>query len=92
MNRVDFAKKLGEETLSRFPVYNHNPFVNCVYVGTTSYGTEVFINAEVMKCDLKITIGSIVPHIFAGFGGGSKIIMPGGNLYRNHGGFPSSVR
>ena len=77
MDRFDFAKKLGEETLSRFPVYNHNPFGNCVYVGTTSYGTEVFINAEVMKCDLKIAIGSIVPHIMSGFGGGEKIIMPG---------------
>ena len=77
MDRFDFVKKLGEETLSRFPVYNHNPFDNCVYVGTTSYGTKVFINAEVMRCDLKIGIGSIVPHIMAGFSGGAKILMPG---------------
>ena len=77
MNRFDFVNKLGEETLSRFPVYNHNPFDNCVYIGTTSYGTKVFINAEVMKCDLKIAIGSIVPHIMTGFGGGGKIIVPG---------------
>jgi len=77
MDRFDFVKKLGEEILSRFPVYNHNPFDNCVYIGTTSYGTKVFINAEVMKCDLKIGIGSIVPHIMAGFGGGAKILMPG---------------
>jgi nickel-dependent lactate racemase len=77
MNRLDFAKKLGEDTLSRFPVYNHDPFDNCVYVGTTTRGTKVFINTEVMKCDLKIGIGSIVPHIMAGFGGGGKILMPG---------------
>jgi nickel-dependent lactate racemase len=30
-----------------------------------------------MSCDLKIGIGSIVPHPFSGFGGGSKIILPG---------------
>lgn len=77
MDRFDFTKKLGEEILSRFPVYNHNPFDNCVYIGTTSYGTEVFINTEVMKCELKIGIGSIVPHIMTGFGGGAKILMPG---------------
>lgn len=77
MDRFDFVKKLGEETLARFPVYNHNPFENCVYIGTTSYGTEVSINAEVMRCDLKIGIGSIVPHIMAGFGGGAKILLPG---------------
>jgi nickel-dependent lactate racemase len=77
MNRLDFVRKLGEAVLARFPVYNHDPFDNCVDVGTTSYGTRVFINAEVMKCDLKIGIGSIVPHIMAGFGGGAKILMPG---------------
>jgi len=26
---------------------------------------------------LKIAIGSVVPHLFTGFGGGGKIIMPG---------------
>ena len=77
MNRLDFARKLGEATLSRFPVYNHDPFDNCVDVGTTTGGTRVLINAEVMKCDLKIGIGSIVPHIMAGFGGGGKILLPG---------------
>jgi len=76
-NRLDFVKKLGEETLARFPVYNHNPFDNCTYVGTTSYGTDIHINAEVMKCDLKIAIGSVPPHPNTGFGGGGKIILPG---------------
>jgi len=76
-NRVDFAKKLGEDVVARFPVYNHNPFFNCSYVGTTSAGTKVHINDEVMKCDFKIAIGSVVPHPTTGFGGGGKIILPG---------------
>lgn len=75
--RVDFAKKLGEAVVARFPVYNHNPFFNCSYVGTTSAGTKVHINDEVMKCDFKIAIGSVVPHPTTGFGGGGKIILPG---------------
>jgi len=77
LDRLDFVKKLGEETLARFPVFNHNAFGNCTYVGTTSYGTKVCVNAEVMKCDLKIGIGSVVPHLMSGFGGGGKIILPG---------------
>lgn len=77
MDRVDFAKKLGENVVCRFPVYNHNAFGNCVKVGTTSYGTDVMANAEVMICDLKIAIGSVLPHPAAGFGGGAKIVMPG---------------
>ncbi|MFH1646550.1 MAG: lactate racemase domain-containing protein, partial [Chloroflexota bacterium] len=49
--------------------------------GTTTSGTKVLINAEVMRCDLKIAIGSIVPHIMAGFGGGGKILLPGVAAY-----------
>jgi len=77
LSRLDFAKKLGEAVLARFPVYNHNPFANCTYVGTTSAGTRVHVNDEVMKCDFKIAIGSVVPHPTTGFGGGGKIILPG---------------
>ncbi len=76
-DRTLFAKKLGEDILARFPVYNHNPFANGTYVGTTSYQTPIYINAEVMNCDLKIGIGAVVPHPNAGFGGGGKVILPG---------------
>jgi nickel-dependent lactate racemase len=82
MNRIDFEKKLGADILKRFPVYNHAPFDNFVYVGTTSQGTKLYINAEVMQCDLKIGIGSVVPHIMAGFGGGGKIVLPGVAAYQ----------
>jgi nickel-dependent lactate racemase len=81
LDRGDFVKKLGEDVLKRFPVYNHNPFANCVYIGTTTGGTKISINTEVMKCDLKIGIGSVVPHIMAGFGGGGKIVLPGVAAY-----------
>lgn len=77
MNRSDLVKKVGEEVMRRFPVYNHNVFGNCVEVGVTSLGTHLSVNAEVMSCDLKIAIGSIVPHVLSGFGGGAKIILPG---------------
>jgi len=78
MDRQDFVKKLGEDVVSRFSVYNHNPFGNCVYVGTTkSYLTRVYANEEVMKCDFKIAIGSTVPHAMAGFGSAGKLILPG---------------
>jgi nickel-dependent lactate racemase len=74
---VDFEKKLGQEVLDRFPVYNHHPFDYCTPLGKTRQGTPVSINQEVMACDLKIGIGCIVPHSFSGYGGGGKIILPG---------------
>jgi nickel-dependent lactate racemase len=78
LTRLDFVKKLGEDVLARFPIYNHNPFGNCVRVGKTkTYGTEVEVNEEVMSCDFKIAVGMVVPHPMSGFGGGGKIILPG---------------
>jgi len=76
-DREDFAKKLGENVVESYPVFNHNPYANLVYAGRTKYGTPVEVNAEVMACDLKIAIGCIVPHPYFGYGGGAKIVLPG---------------
>jgi lactate racemase len=76
--RQDLVKKLGENVVARYRCFSHNAFGGCVYVGTTStYQTQLYINEEYMKCDLKIVIGACVPHPNAGFGGGAKMIMPG---------------
>jgi len=76
-DREDFVKKLGENVVESYPVFNHNPYANLVYSGRTKYGTPVEVNAEVMACDLKIAIGCIVPHPYFGYGGGAKIALPG---------------
>lgn len=76
-NNVDHRRKLGQDILDRFPVYNHNCYENCVEVGTTSRGTTMLVNREVMACDLKVGIGCVLPHPQVGFGGGGKIILPG---------------
>ncbi|HEY95739.1 MAG TPA: DUF2088 domain-containing protein [Dehalococcoidia bacterium] len=77
MDRNDMVKKLGEDIVARYSVFNHCPFLHTDYVGTSSFGTKAFINSEVMRCDLKIAIGSVFPHVMYGFGGGGKIIVPG---------------
>jgi len=77
LNNTIFRRKLGEEVLERFPVYNHNPFENCEHIGTTKLGTPVIVNKEYLSCDARIGIGSFLLHSFCGFGGGYKIVMPG---------------
>jgi lactate racemase len=87
MNVMEFEKKLGRKVVQRFPVYNHNPYENCTYLGDTSRGTPLRLNSEVMSCDLKIAVGCIVPHPTAGFGGGAKItvgIAHVDTIYANH--------
>jgi len=75
--REDLIKKLGEETVSRFEIFSHNPYENLVYLGRTSRGTPIYVNRIVAESDLKIGVGGIYPHGGAGFGGGGKIILPG---------------
>jgi nickel-dependent lactate racemase len=95
-SRDDFRRKLGEEALRRFPVFNHNPYENCTHIGITSWGTPVELNNEVLACDLRIGIGAIISHGFAGFGGGPKIVLPGvvsvNTIRANHGPVMRTIR
>jgi len=77
MTRDDLEKKLGADVLARCAVENHFSWDGCVPIGETSFGSPVEINASFMQADLKILVGSIIPHGAAGFSGGSKLLMPG---------------
>jgi len=74
---INARKKLDYEIVEQYGVYNHDPFQNTVKLGRTPTGVDLWLNREVMACDLKIGIGCISPHVHVGFGGGAKIILPG---------------
>ena len=48
-----------------------------VNVGKSEDGVTILIDEEVINADIKIGIGSIVPHAALGWSGGGKIIYPG---------------
>ena len=75
--RRDFVKKLGDDVVSEYQVYNHNPYEMLDYLGETGYGCPVWVNSEVMACDLKIGVGTVLFHRLTGMSGGGKIISPG---------------
>lgn len=74
---INARKKLGDEIVENYALYNHDPFQNTIRVGRTPTGVELWFNREFLACDLKIGIGGITPHIHVGFGGGAKIVLPG---------------
>ena len=82
---------VGRDIASEYAVYSHNSddVKNHVYLGKTSFGTEVYVNKEVVQADMVIGIGLIEPHFFAGYSGGRKLILPGVSytktVYQNHG-------
>ena len=64
--------------MDRLRVTVHDPDADdLVHIGTTSRGTEVWINPLVAEAALIIAIGTSNPHYFAGYGGGAKLILPG---------------
>lgn len=79
MTENEILSMFGEEIVSRVRVVNHewmNPR-NLVSLGRTDNGTPVTINKIAFEADFLIGLGSIVPHCWAGFSGGAKIIQPG---------------
>ena len=77
MSREEFVRKLGEDIVTEFRVYSHNPFFNNTLVGHTDSGVAIELNSEVVSADFKVAIGNIVPHGTVGIAGGAKTIVPG---------------
>ncbi|MDH7507940.1 MAG: nickel-dependent lactate racemase [Methanomassiliicoccales archaeon] len=79
MTEEEIVKNFGSEVVSRVRVVNHEWMdpQNLVYIGTTANGTPVTINRIAYEADFLIGVGSIVPHCWAGFSGGAKIVQPG---------------
>lgn len=70
---------VGDAVFERRHIVQNDAFDPSTQVraGVTSKGHETWLNAELMRCDLKILTGFIEPHLFAGFSGGGKAVMPG---------------
>ncbi|MEM4519535.1 MAG: nickel-dependent lactate racemase [Sulfolobales archaeon] len=79
MTDEEILKCFGREVVRRIKIVNHEWLDNdkLIYVGTTRNGTPVYANKLVYEADFVIGVGSIIPHLYAGYGGGAKIIQPG---------------
>ncbi len=77
MNRHDCILKLGKDIVDTINIENHHPYENLVELGESEIGTPIHINKTYHEADLKISIGGVIPHPLAGFGGGAKMVLPG---------------
>jgi len=77
MNRHDCILKLGKDIVDTINVENHHPYENLINAGESKIGTPIDINTTYYNADLKISLGGVIPHPLAGFGGGAKIVLPG---------------
>ena len=77
MNRHDCILKLGKNVVDTINIENHHPYENLTNLGESKFGTPIDVNTTYFKADLKISLGGVIPHPLAGFGGGAKIVLPG---------------
>ena len=70
---------LGKEIAGKYRIVQNdtNDKSQFICAGNTSSGNQIYLNAELAACDLKILTGFIEPHFFMGFSGGGKAVMPG---------------
>ena len=69
---------LGKDITEKYKVLSHNcDSDDLVSLGRFSTGNEFFLNRTVFEADIRIAIGEILFHYFAGFAGGRKSLCPG---------------
>jgi nickel-dependent lactate racemase len=79
MTDKEIEEKYGKEVIERIPVVNHDykDPVQLVNMGKTESGIPVSVNKKLYEADFVISVGNIVPHTTAGWGGGGKNVQPG---------------
>ena len=77
MSSNEILKRFGKDILSRIKVAPHSYKENLVDYGATKRGTGIWINREVKEANIRIGVGSVLPHLPAGWAGGAKIVLPG---------------
>jgi nickel-dependent lactate racemase len=72
------VRLLGEEAVKRVKTVSHNcKAEDLVYVGkTNTHGTKVLLNRAFAEADVKVLLGDVGFHYYAGYGGGRKSVMP----------------
>ncbi len=73
--RERFGGKLTEEL--QVVIHDSDDEDELVFKGKLPSGTPLYLNRSVVESDLVIIESTVEPHFFAGFTGGSKVILPG---------------
>ena len=85
---AELAALVGLAVYERVRVVNHDP-QDVVWLGLTSRDTPVELFRPLVEADVRICLGNLEFHYFAGFSGGAKAVLPGcasqSTVAANHG-------
>ncbi|MCL2359505.1 nickel-dependent lactate racemase [Candidatus Bathycorpusculum sp.] len=73
----EVSQRLGE-AVKRVRVVNHDVLASdLVYVGTTkTHGNKVYLNRLFAEADVRVLLGEVQYHNYAGYGGGRRGVLP----------------
>jgi nickel-dependent lactate racemase len=90
--REELIAMLGREVVDRYRIVQHDARDKRqqVFLSKNERGAEIWINGDYMEADVRVLTGFVEPHIFAGYSGGGKAVLPGiagaEIIMSNHGG------
>ncbi|MDD2573543.1 MAG: nickel-dependent lactate racemase [Bacillota bacterium] len=79
MTPDECIRTYGEYVTGRIKIINHswNQPDELVALGETPSGIPISVNRHYFNSDISIAVGNIIPHIYAGWSGGAKMVQPG---------------
>jgi len=79
MNEEEKRARLSDEFFENYRSMDHHFFdkSHLIKRGNFDDGAPIYINKYALEADIRIAIGTLVPHMPAGFSGGAKMLLPG---------------
>jgi nickel-dependent lactate racemase len=77
--REELIAMLGQEVVDGYRIVQHDARdrKQQTFLSKNERGAEIWINGDYMRADVKILTGFVEPHLFAGYSGGGKAVLPG---------------
>jgi nickel-dependent lactate racemase len=78
MTREELTARVGESVFGRVQVTNLSQRPeDFVDLGVTPLGIPIHISRQYLESPITIAVGNIIPHMYAGWSGGAKMVQPG---------------
>lgn len=79
MNEEEKRSRLSDDLFENYRSMDHHFFDknHLIKRGNFDDGAPIYINKHALEADIRIAIGTLVPHMPAGFSGGAKMLLPG---------------
>jgi len=77
MDDRQIAWKVGAETAAAYRVEVHDATAELAPSGIQYGRQELMLNRTFLEADVRVGVGAVLPHSFAAYSGGAKLVLPG---------------